>query len=93
MRLPEHVAKQILSDHQARPRHRGELPGSPPSWSPASPITIARYCVASSRACASVLPRRATVIRLALAWLTAQPRPVKLRSARRPSSTRAHTVT
>ena len=29
MRLPENVAKQILADHQARPRHRGELPGAP----------------------------------------------------------------
>ncbi|MFC5849825.1 Fe-S cluster assembly sulfur transfer protein SufU [Deinococcus petrolearius] len=29
MKLPENIAKQILADHQARPRHRGELPGAP----------------------------------------------------------------
>lgn len=29
MKLPENLAKQIIADHQARPRHRGELPGAP----------------------------------------------------------------
>ncbi len=29
MKLPDHLARQILADHQARPRHRGELPGAP----------------------------------------------------------------
>jgi nitrogen fixation NifU-like protein len=29
VKLPDNVAKQIIADHQARPRHRGELPGAP----------------------------------------------------------------